>query len=236
MKILAIDTSTNFFSVGILDGEKIYEYRLYTGVKLSENITHILSQILTSLNWEWEDLDYLAANLGPGSFTGIRIGLSFIKGIAFSLDKPVIGLCGLDVLAKAAADKERNIQIVPVMDARRGMVYAAIYQNHKVFKRSSNYMLVTPEELCLKIKGPSLFVGDGLSLYQKQFQASVHKSFFLDKDWWGIKPRYLVQVAQEKLQCKQFTDSFGIKPIYLYPKECQIRKPSAVSYQPSAKN
>ncbi|MCM8795553.1 MAG: tRNA (adenosine(37)-N6)-threonylcarbamoyltransferase complex dimerization subunit type 1 TsaB, partial [Candidatus Omnitrophica bacterium] len=97
MRILGVDTTTKFLSLGIYDNGKIYEYNLELERKHLVLLSLTIDRVLKALGWKVEDLDYLACGLGPGSFTGIRIGLSTIKGLGFALNKPLIGIPTLDV-------------------------------------------------------------------------------------------------------------------------------------------
>src|SRR3990167_8720388 len=103
MKILGIDTSTKFLSLGISEDDKIYEYNLELGRQMSDLLSPTIKKVLDALGWRINDIDYFACGLGPGSFTGMRVGIATVKGLAFSLNKPVVGISTLDILARNAA-------------------------------------------------------------------------------------------------------------------------------------
>jgi len=225
MKILGIDTTTKFFCLGIYSDNKIYEYNLDLGRGLSGLITVTIKRALDALGWQPGDIDYFACGLGPGSFTGMRVGISVIKGLAFSLNRPVIGIPTLDILARnvAAADS----YIIPIVDAKRNMVYCGIYRKKEgKISRIGPYMLLTMDEFFkkAKLKGNVVILGDGAGLYKQEISLNIENVSILDKDYWYPSARNIINLAIEKIKGKKYKSASEIKPIYLYPKECQVRK------------
>ena len=221
MKILAIDTSTKYFCLGLYDKGKVYEYTLETGKNLSRVITAHIKRVLDSIGWEAEDIDYFACGIGPGSFTGIRIGVATIKGLSWALNKPIAAVPSLDILAmNANTDK----YIVPVVDAKRNLIYCSVYKKKGTrLQRLGPYMLLDEKKLCRKIKKDSALLGDALNLYKPKILSSVKGIQVLDKDYWLPQARNIISLALEKIKENKLKNSFEIKPIYLYPKECQVR-------------
>jgi len=225
MKILGIDTTTKFLCLGLYDNTKIYEYNLEVGTRLSSVLSLTIQRVLDSLKWDIQDIDYFACGLGPGSFTGVRVGLATMKGISFALNKPIIGISTLDILAKNAA--QADVDIVPVIDARRNLVYSSIYRNKNGrLMRIKPHMLSTREEFFKKVKTNAIILGDAAGLYKDEILSQIRGAHILEKDYWYPKAHNLMALALERIKDKKFNDPFKIKPIYLYPKECQIRKVS----------
>src|SRR5262245_47303939 len=126
MKILAVDTSTEICNVCILDGDRIAaEYVSKSSVTHTERLLPAIQNLLAQLKWEPKHLEGLAVTNGPGSFTGLRIGLSVVKGLAFGLDPQVVTGNALHIAALQVPDEG---WICPVMDARRGEVFFSLYQ------------------------------------------------------------------------------------------------------------
>lgn len=231
MKILGIDTTTKFLSIGIYDNAKVYEYNLETGTKLSSLLAETLKRILGALGWQASQIDYFACGLGPGSFTGIRVGLSTIKGLTYSLNKPIVGIPTLDILAKNV--KMTNGYIAPIIDAKRNFIYCSFYKiKDGLLKRITPYMLLTLEDFFRKIKDikhrtlnieHTEILGDAVNLYRQELLRNIKGVTILDKDYWYPKGHSIIDLAQEKIKDKKFNNPFKIQPIYLYPKECQIR-------------
>lgn len=139
MKVLSVDTSASTATVAIVeDGKIISEYSVVTNT----HSTTLLPMIESALNYSGikaKDIDLYAVSVGPGSFTGIRIGVSTIKGLAFVNNTPCVGVSALE----AMAENLRGIEgiIVPAIDARRDMVYAAVFMSDK----SGNLTRITPD-------------------------------------------------------------------------------------------
>ncbi len=228
MKILGIDTTTRFLCLGIYDGNKIYEYNLDSGRRLSSLITVTIKRVMDALGWQINDIDYFACGLGPGSFTGIRIGIATIKGLAFSLNKPVVGIPTLDILARNA--RVKGAHVIPVVDAKRNLIYSSIYRNKNgKLSRIRPYMLLTMDEFFnkMRIKDDAVILGDAVNLYKQRILISMKNVTVLDKDYWYPSGRNIIDLAIEKINSKKVNSASGIKPIYLYPKECQIKVASS---------
>ena len=125
MKYLFIDTSTSFFTLSILsDNEVLYDYYAESKNDVASKIIPILSNALTKLNLEIEDIDKIFVVNGPGSFTGVRIGVTVAKTIAWSKNIPIVPISSLEFIATTNTKKQF---IVSMIDARRGNVFAGIY-------------------------------------------------------------------------------------------------------------
>jgi len=223
MKILGIDTTTKFLCLGIYDDNKIYEYNLEAGRSLSALLAQTIKRVLDALGWQTSDIDYFACGLGPGSFTGIRVGLATIKGLSWVTNKPIIGISTLDILARNATDTDK--QIIPIIDAKRNSIYCAVYKNKNGrLNRIKSYMLLSEKEFLKCAEPNSVILGDAVSLYKDSILGNIREVTILDKDYWYPKARNIIGLSLERIRDKKFARPFDIKPIYLYPKECQIRK------------
>jgi tRNA threonylcarbamoyladenosine biosynthesis protein TsaB len=224
MRILGIDTSTKFLSIAIYDRGKIYSYNLEVGRKLSSLITATIKKVLDAAGVDIKTIDYFACGLGPGSFTGMRVGLATVKGLSWSLKKPVVGISTLDILSRNA--NLADGQVIVMLDARRGLVYSAIYRKkNNDFKKLTPDMLLTPAELFKKVKLSSVILGDAVGLYRDKVLSQLKNTIIMDGDFWYPQPHNIVRLALEKIRSgrKQLSNAFNVEPIYLYPKECQIR-------------
>jgi tRNA threonylcarbamoyladenosine biosynthesis protein TsaB len=222
VKIFGIDTTSTFLCIGIYDNGRLYEYNLQLGRKHSALIMVTTKRILDALSWQAKDIDYFACGSGPGSFTGVRIGVAAVKGLAWSLKKPVINVSSLDILAQNA---DCDGMIVPAVDAKRNLIYASIYRNkNNSLKRIAPYMLLSTADFIKKIKPGSIILGDALSLYKEEISKHLKGARFLDKDYWRLRGGNIIRPALEKIKEGRLNTAFDIEPIYLYPKECQISK------------
>lgn len=222
MKILGIDTTTKILCLGVYAGGKLCEYNLEVGRNLAELLAPTIQRVVAAAGLKIAEIDYFACGLGPGSFTGIRIGLATIKGLSLVRNKPVIGISSLDILARNVEPTERLI--VTALDARRGLIYCSSYKYERgLLKRKSGYSLLSPDEFLKKFGARPVILGDALALYGDKISGGIKGATLLDKDYWGLKAHSLMELALVKIKAKQFTSALNVKPIYLYPKECQIK-------------
>lgn len=127
MKYLFLDTSTSHMIVSIIDENKIvYNYQENVISDMSSKIIPIIEKGFNSINFSINDIDKIFVVNGPGSFTGIRVGVTVAKTISWALKKIIVPISSLELLATTKTDKE---YLVPMIDARRGNVYAAIYDS-----------------------------------------------------------------------------------------------------------
>jgi tRNA threonylcarbamoyl adenosine modification protein YeaZ len=172
MKILGIDTTTKLLCLGLYDNHQIYEYNLEVGTRLSALLAITIKRVLDTLGWRINDIDYFVCGLGPGSFTGVRVGLSTVKGMSWALNKPIIGISTLDILAKNVKNSEGLI--VPVIDAKRNLIYTSVYRNKNGrLNRIKPYMLLTENEFFKKIKSNAIILGDAAGLYKDKLLKNI---------------------------------------------------------------
>ena len=128
MKVLGIDTATMMGSIGLIDDEgAIAEYSLNIRATHSERLMPAIDRLLKDSGIMPKDIDGFAVSIGPGSFTGLRIGLATVKGFAMGCNKPVAAVSTLEALAFNLAYAE--YLICPILDARRNEVYAAMFKS-----------------------------------------------------------------------------------------------------------
>ena len=127
MNVLAVDTSSDRGSVAITGGgEVLGEVRLVSSIQHSERLFRSIDFLFDHVNITIQDIDVFAAARGPGSFTGLRVGLAAVEGFAFANDKPSVGVSTLAAMAWQVG--EPNTPLAPMLDARRGEVYCALFE------------------------------------------------------------------------------------------------------------
>ena len=222
MKILGIDTSSKFLSLAISEDKDIIrqEDHLLDRKHASLMIPEI-KKMLEHANLSVDDIDAFVIGLGPGSFTGLRIGVSTVKGFGIATKKPCIGVPSIDALALNIDEKDSNI--IPIIDAKRENVYSAIYRKkgYQVI-RLSGYQLVTIDKLMAKIRGHAVIFGDGLLIYREKIKHFNKEVVFLDEEYWYPKAGNLIKLALPNIKKGKNIDLSKLKPIYLYPKDCQV--------------
>ena len=164
MTILALDTSSRAASCALMrDGVLVGEFFANIGLTHSQTAMPMVAQLLAGTNLAITDIDAFAVSTGPGSFTGLRIGIAAVKGMAMASGKPCVGVSTL--MALAAGGCLHRGYICPVMDARRGQVYTALFESDgKTLTRRWEDAALSLEDLSDKldeISSPILLVGDG---------------------------------------------------------------------------
>ena len=167
MIIMAFDSTAKSASVAVLDGRRVLaEYNIDNGLTQSELLLPMAEDILKSLKLSFDDVGLYAASVGPGSFTGVRIGVSLVKGLAFGRGVPCIGVSTVEALAENLTGLEGTV--VPVMDARRDQVYTAIFASSaEGLTRLTDDMAISHSELSQMLSDkaqPIYLVGDGYSV------------------------------------------------------------------------
>ena len=173
MKILALDTATQSCSVAIVDdGLLLAELTRVNSKTHSRHLMDLINTVCRLADLKAEDMDGFAVTIGPGSFTGLRIGISTIKGLAFSFGKPVVGVSSLDALAWQCA--QSAYLICPLLDARKKEVYACRYRfKNNELKKDGTEKVVSPAEAVRDIREPSIFVGNAVQLYRENISAEL---------------------------------------------------------------
>ncbi|MBC8282839.1 MAG: tRNA (adenosine(37)-N6)-threonylcarbamoyltransferase complex dimerization subunit type 1 TsaB [Nitrospinae bacterium] len=177
MKILGIDTSSASGSVALLDNNCIVSESLLDGSpaysdKLLAEVDSILKRAQTKLN----DLEGFVITKGPGSFTGLRVGMSLLKGLILATEKPFATVNTLDAYAETVPSGP--YLICPVLDARKKEVYTALFDSKKdVYERKTPDQAISPAKLCDQINQPTLFVGNGLEIYEELFTSRLKGNY-----------------------------------------------------------
>ncbi|EPR07693.1 tRNA (adenosine(37)-N6)-threonylcarbamoyltransferase complex dimerization subunit type 1 TsaB [Ruminiclostridium papyrosolvens] len=176
MRILAVDTSTNVASAAILEDDVIIgEYNCNRGKTHSQRLMPMVQHLMETVGLTVSDMDAFSASIGPGSFTGLRIGVTTVKAMAFAAEKPVISVHTLDALAYNIPFAENLI--CPMIDARNNQVFTAIYRfiGNKL-ERLTDYMGIPVTELAdilRNMEGDTVFLGDACNMHMEYFVSEL---------------------------------------------------------------
>ena len=167
MKILGIDTATTSCSVAIVDETSlISEFTIYREETHSKHLMEMIQTAVRMAGLNISDIDGFAVTRGPGSFTGLRIGISTIKGLALASEKPIVGVSSLEALALQVS-YSRDL-ICPILDARKGEVYFSRYRfQHGHLIKQTKECVATPDKAIDDLNEYCLFVGNGALLYKE---------------------------------------------------------------------
>lgn len=167
MKILALDSTANTSTVALLENETLLGiYTANTKNTHSETLLPMIKHLLTTLNVSVEQIDAYAVSNGPGSFTGVRIGVATVKGLAFGKNKKCIEVSTIEALAENL-EGFKGI-ICPIMNARRGQVYTGAFLNGNRIIDDTCMMLCDLIPMLEAHNEPIYFVGDGYSLIENK--------------------------------------------------------------------
>lgn len=219
MKILAIDTSSRIGSVAALADENLIgQIQLNVEATHTERLLPAISIFLKQIGWNFSDITGLALAIGPGSFTGLRIGLATAKGFAQGSDLPIVGISSLLALAHNAHDSV--VPVVALMDAKRKEVYAAVYQfkNGTVQKTLLEEQAIAPYDLSTALKkiGDCLLLGDGALAYQEFFREQLGSHAHFSHPL-ALRPeaKWIAWLAKPLLEKGEGKDWENLTPNYL---------------------
>jgi tRNA threonylcarbamoyladenosine biosynthesis protein TsaB len=227
--ILSIETSTGCGSISLTSGSVatgkiLAEYTHRPEVTHSRRLLGSIDHVMKLSGLTWDMLDGVAVSIGPGSFTGLRIGMAAAKGITMAAGLPLVGIPTLDGLAQQCSMVTK--QICPVLDARKKQIYAAFYKANKggsgQLDKESIEESITPQALIEKIDEPTLIAGPGSEIY---------KEILCQNQYVELMPASLIQpravligfLAAEKLQQgAELEPPSAIIPMYARASEAEI--------------
>jgi len=218
MKILAVDTATPSCGVAIIDGERVCaSASINPGHTHSRSVMPLLDMVLNVAGLCIDEIDVFAVTIGPGSFTGLRIGIACIKGLALALGKPVCGISALQALA--APFSHAAVPVCPMIDARKNEVYYALYGN-----RSDRPVEILPprvapvDKVVSEIDGPALFVGTGaLAAKDAILKAKGRSALFVSSASAMINPAVVAELARDRIQEHGPDPVDTLCPLYIRP-------------------
>lgn len=216
MKILSVDTSTATCSVGVADGDKLLAESVNSNGQT--HVRHLMGMIHKTLGisgFSIREIDGFAVVTGPGTFTGLRIGIGTVKGLACALSRPVVGVTSLEALA-AQADLPTKL-VCPVIDARRGEVYYGLYETAQAEPVPAGmHRVAPPSELVKSIRDSCQFIGNGARLYAEIFAAALGPLFqFSPSCRDTICAKTLSRLALKKFQKRDTQKMPSVAPYYI---------------------
>jgi len=211
--VLNIETATKNCSVCLSDNEKILSLVEFNEGQFShaEKLHSFILDVLKQSKKSMQDIDAIAVSKGPGSYTGLRIGVSAAKGLCFALDKPLISISTLDSLSHIV-DAKKGEFIVPLLDARRMEVYSAVYDDQNFQIREIRAEIIDENSFADYLnKGKVFMVGDGAA---KCAEVIDHKNANYLKDVFP-SAKEMAKLSAIKYQNNEFEDVAYFEPFYL---------------------
>ena len=218
MLVLSVDSSYSTATCALIKDDKILA-EIYLNDKKQHSV--ILMRLIDSILKEYEidinDIDAFIISRGPGSFTGLRIGMATLKGLAFASKKPLISVSTLDALAYNSISFQGII--CPIMDALRDNIYTCLYKNE------NNNLTPLIKEQCLNINElvtilkeqtlPIIFIGDGVAKHKEFLQENIPNSFFAPNHSNFPKASSVGELGIKKINDGVIENIDSINPIYL---------------------
>ncbi|MBI3996583.1 MAG: tRNA (adenosine(37)-N6)-threonylcarbamoyltransferase complex dimerization subunit type 1 TsaB [Candidatus Omnitrophica bacterium] len=224
--LLSIETSGRQLGVAVLDGDRlISSYELLVDYPHAVELPGAVTRVLEAARTKLHQLEAIVVDRGPGSFTGLRIGLSFVKALAFPTKIPVVGMPSLEVLAAALPFAPGAI--CPILDAKQKNVYAALYRwEEGVLVRHGDYFLGPIDQWLGRIKEPAVFLGDGAGLYAERLRQHGQDATIAPQEFWLPRAATLGRLGYARWLKGEHDDARALVPLYLYPQDCQVRGPN----------
>jgi tRNA threonylcarbamoyladenosine biosynthesis protein TsaB len=226
MKILGLDTATLCGSLGIIDDDEVVaEYALRREETLSARLLPAIQTLLAEARLDLHEIDGIAVSLGPGSFTGLRVGLSAVKGLALATEMPVAGIPTLDALACNLPFTP--YQICPLLDARKGQIYTALYKNRAggLHEQVTPYQVLSPAALIEAIPHQeTVFLGDGVEVCRELItQQLAEKALFAPLHLGFLRGTTVAELGLRRILRGERDDISSLVPIYVRPSDAELK-------------
>lgn len=224
--ILGIETSVEHVGVALGDHRGVQAaVSVSSDRRHAESLTPMVSFLMRQAGVEMADLSAIAVDIGPGLFTGMRVGIASAQTMAWALDLPVIPVCSLDVLAMNAAWSD--IPVAAALDARRGEIYWSLYRMRGLGaepQRLTEPVVSTPDDLAIHLADrgePVLCVGSGIQRFIEIFE-NVHYATVGDNSVALPQPDNVVALATHCLAREETTAPMALTPMYLRAPDAEI--------------
>jgi tRNA threonylcarbamoyladenosine biosynthesis protein TsaB len=218
--ILALDTATRSGGVALSrNGEVIASLMVKAPLQYAEKILYLVDFLLDQHKLKLEEMDCFAVSTGPGSFTGLRIGIATVKGFCQGLNKPVIGISTLEALAYRFC--WASSKVAPLIDAGREQIYGAIFSfNGSRIDLEQEEQVSSPAQWVKEISGQEcLFVGDGAQLYKETIVAAHPEARVLQTDNRILEA--LCQLADQRFREGKTQSAQELKAHYIRPSDAR---------------
>ncbi|WP_149241229.1 tRNA (adenosine(37)-N6)-threonylcarbamoyltransferase complex dimerization subunit type 1 TsaB [Dyadobacter sp. 32] len=216
MRLLSIDTSTRGCSVAIHDrGELLAAYELFSDKSSSSMLTTLIQNVVKDSGYDLTDMDSVVVAKGPGSYTGLRVGVSTAKGICYAIEKPLIAINTLEgMFMQVRGFFQKNTLFCPMIDARRMEVYSAVFDFDGQIITPTRAVILQEDSFAEVLEtNQVVFFGDGAAKSQVLFSKHPHALFIQEE----IKPsaKTIGMMAVKSFEAGQFENLASFEPYYL---------------------
>lgn len=236
--ILAVDTACSCSSIAITSGD-MFGGKVLATLSLNAKLTHS-RRLLTGIDWllqengvELAAIDGLTVGLGPGSFTGLRIGMATMKGLSTAMNKPLLGVSTLDGLAFTCSGEG---PLCALLDARKQEVYRRWYQKDArgVYRPHGTIKALSPEAFVAELTGPCQLVGDGVFVCRREILAERNREgvAIAPLPLHSINAASLAFLGAELLQKNEIMDLDSAVPLYVRASDAELSLQKKKSGEP----
>jgi len=213
VRTIAIETSSDIGSVAcVANARPVCERVFKEGLAHGRDLIIELDECMREAGWEKSDVELVAVSVGPGSYTGIRVGVAAAKTLGYALEAPVVAVCSLDVIAENGPRTADYVAVV--VDARRKEIYGAHYVNVGFsFSREEGPVVAAPEEFAARLPSPVFLLGDGLRLYPEVFRRKGFEQ--VGEAWWRPRAASVGLLGEKLYLIGGRGDAGSITPLYL---------------------
>lgn len=221
--IVAVETSGRYGSVAVAEGRQVLEEAAFSGaMRHSAELLETIKDLLGKFGKKPGQIEQVYISVGPGSFTGLRIAVTFAKTMHLANKCRIVAVDTLDVIASNVTEASKYERIGTILDAKRGQFFAATYELKKTvdgnvqYEKASDDCLMTAAEFidkCVDAEHPVWLLGEGLTYYQDKFKTEGVK--FLDEKYWWPKASKVHTLGWSKACRGEFAEAFTLQPLYL---------------------
>lgn len=224
MWILSIDTALRSGNIAVAqNGAVVYDTVLGDGMKHSSRVLEAVDGLMQKAGITLAELDGLAVTVGPGSFTGLRIGMSTVKGLAFALNKPVAGLCVLETLAQQA-EINPDATVTSMVDGSKQEVFTRSYRlAHGVFAPVGGYANPGYQAAAEAITHKTVLIGNGVPLVESLLTTAQREFVQIaPPETWLLQNATLAKMAWEQFKAGDVLDGGAVTPNYIRKSDAEI--------------
>ena len=213
-KCIAIDTSTRRFCLGVKNSSDYFDRSVDESTDHAKEIFRRIDDVLKLANTSIEELDFLAVGIGPGRFSGLRVSISAIKSISYVLNKPIIAISSLEIIAREMMEKNDKENVILIEDAGRGNLYIGSYalKNHEFIKlsddRVANINEIEISQKDVLIAGSGIIRYPDLKINSKSLLNQTGEEY--------LNSRTMIDHAVEQFNKGNTIDCMNLKPNYLF--------------------
>lgn len=230
MNILSIETATLQGSVALRRGSgAVSELKFERGMVHGRDLAPAIERLLHERSMAPRDIDLIGCDIGPGSYTGLRVGLAYARTMGWALSKPLVGIVSLDALARQYARAHPNLpdgtRVTPALDAKWNQVYYATYSIRNAVPTRIAEPQAEPPERALRDGTPRIVFGDALEALMKPSSLPPGSCADPDRSFWHPLASTVLELAALKFAEFGADNLIGLEPLYLRATEAELKRP-----------